>query len=179
AWDEPRRAIRIFALHRIRRATPTTESYEVPRDFGFKRYMADAFGIQQGDEPVAVSIRFAPRQARWIRERRWHRSARVQEALNGGLVLHLRVAETSEIKRWVLQFGSEAEVLKPASLRRAVMQELAVAMRAYRDRRRDQRNHLRRTASPCRGPLCLPGIRISFGGRLRSSASTQTTKCNG
>jgi predicted DNA-binding transcriptional regulator YafY len=135
AWDEPRHAVRIFALHRMRRATPTTESYESPADFDFRRYMADSFGIQKGDKPVAVSIRFAPRQARWIRERRWHRSARVQEALNGSLVLHLKVAETSEIKRWVLQFGAEAEVLKPASLRRAVVQELGAATRAYRGRR--------------------------------------------
>jgi predicted DNA-binding transcriptional regulator YafY len=58
--------------------------------------------------------------------------------LNGGLVLHLKIAETSEIKRWVLQFGSEAEVLKPASLRRAVMEELAVTTKAYRGRREDR-----------------------------------------
>ena len=63
--------------------------------------MADAFAIQKGEKPVAVSIRFAPRQARWIRERRWHKTARVQERLDGGLVLQLRVAETSEIRRWV------------------------------------------------------------------------------
>jgi predicted DNA-binding transcriptional regulator YafY len=135
AWDEPRHAVRIFAVHRIRRAAPTTESYEPAAGFDFKRYMADSFGIQQGEKPVAVSIRFAPRQARWIRERRWHKSARVQEALNGGLVLHLRVGETSEIKRWVLQFGSEAEVLKPASLRRAVAEELSTAAKTYRARR--------------------------------------------
>jgi predicted DNA-binding transcriptional regulator YafY len=82
-----------------------------------------------------VAVRFAPRQARWIRERRWHKSARVQEELNGGLVLHLKIAETTEIKRWVLQFGSEAEVLKPASLRRAVAEELGAAAKPYRSRR--------------------------------------------
>ncbi len=132
AWDEPRRAVRIFALHRMRRATLTTESYEVSRGFNFRKYMADAFAIQKGEKPVAVAVRFAARQARWIRERRWHKSARVQEQLDGGLVLHLEVAETSEIKRWVLQFGSEAEVRRPASLRRAVAQELLAAAKAYR-----------------------------------------------
>jgi predicted DNA-binding transcriptional regulator YafY len=40
------------------------------------------------------------------------------------------VAETSELKRWVLQFGSEAEVLAPASLRRAVADELKAAAAA-------------------------------------------------
>jgi predicted DNA-binding transcriptional regulator YafY len=135
AWDETRAEVRIFAIHRIRQATPTTEPYELQKGFSFRRYMADAFAVQKGGRPVAVSIRFAPRQARWIRERRWHRSARVQEALDGSLVLQLRVAETSEIVRWVMQFGSEAEVLKPASLRRAVREELARAGALYRLRR--------------------------------------------
>ena len=132
AWDEPRKAVRIFALHRIRRATLTTEAYTVPKSFSFRRYMADAFAIQKGDKPVHVAIRFAPRQARWIRERRWHPTARVQEQLDGGLVLHLRIAETSEIRRFVLQFGQEAEVLAPASLRKEMAKDLAVALAAYR-----------------------------------------------
>jgi predicted DNA-binding transcriptional regulator YafY len=132
AWDEARKDLRIFALHRIRRATPTTGSYEVPPDFSFAKYMADAFGVQKGDKPVNVSIRFAPRQARWIRERRWHRSARVQEGLDGSLVLKLTIAETSEIVRWVLQFGSEAEVLEPPSLRAAVAEQLRASLTAYR-----------------------------------------------
>jgi predicted DNA-binding transcriptional regulator YafY len=132
AWDEARRDVRIFALHRVRRATPTTGSYEVPADFSFRKFMADAFGVQKGDKPVDVAIRFAARQARWIRERRWHRSARVQEGLDGSLVLNLRVAETSEIVRWVLQFGSEAEVLEPPSLRAAVAEQLRASLAAYR-----------------------------------------------
>ena len=136
AWDEPRGEIRIFAIHRIRRATPTTEPYEPPEGFSFRKFMADAFGIQKGEKAVSVQVRFAPRQARWIRERRWHRSARVQEELGGSLVLHLKIAETSEIVRWVMQFGSEAEVLAPASLRRAVSDQLARAAGAYRSRRR-------------------------------------------
>ena len=131
-WDEARKQVRIFALHRFRRATLTTASYEVPPGFRFEEYMADAFSIQKGDKPVTVRIRFAPRQARWIRERRWHRSARVQEGLDGSLVLNLTIAETSEILRWVLQFGSEAEVLEPPSLRAAVAEQLAASLATYR-----------------------------------------------
>jgi predicted DNA-binding transcriptional regulator YafY len=135
AFDEARAAVRVFAVHRIRRLTVTTEPFAIPRDFSFRKYMAGAFGVQHGGRPVEVHVRFAPRQARWIRERRWHRSARIQEELDGGLVLRLQIAETSEIKRWVLQFGSEAEVLRPASLRRAVAHELATAGKAYQGRK--------------------------------------------
>jgi predicted DNA-binding transcriptional regulator YafY len=131
-WDEGREEVRIFALHRIRSATVATESFAPPRGFSFAKFMADAFAIQKGGPTVEVAVRFAPRQARWIRERRWHPTARVQERIDGGLVLSLRIAETSEIVRWVMQFGAEAEVLKPASLRRAVAAEMTAALRAYR-----------------------------------------------
>ena len=134
AFDETRAAVRVFALHRIRRLTVTTEPFTIPRDFSFRRYAADSFGVEQG-RSIEVQVRFAPRQARWIRERKWHRSARIQEELDGGIVLRLKVAETSEIKRWVLQFGSEAEVLRPASLRRAVADDLAAAGKRYQGRR--------------------------------------------
>ena len=98
--------------------------------------MAEAFGIEKGGRAVEVAVRFAPRQARWIRERKWHRSARIQEGLDGSLTLRLRVADTSELRRWILQFGAEAEVLGPASLRRAIADELRAAAAAYEGRRR-------------------------------------------
>jgi len=46
AWDEKRGEVRDFALHRIRRVTRTTESYTIPKEFDFKKYMADAFAIE-------------------------------------------------------------------------------------------------------------------------------------
>jgi predicted DNA-binding transcriptional regulator YafY len=139
AYDEERRAVRDFAIHRIRRITITTDAFEVERGFDFRKYMADAFGIEKGGRPVEVAIRFGPRQARWIRERKWHRSARIQEELDGALMLRLRVADTSELRRWVLQFAAEAEVLSPPSLRTAIGEALRAAAAAYRDRPRGAR----------------------------------------
>jgi predicted DNA-binding transcriptional regulator YafY len=133
AWDERRQAVRDFAIHRIRRITVMTEAYDVPRGFDFRKYMAEAFGIEKGARAVEVSVRFAPRQARWIRERKWHRSARIQEGLDGSLTLRLRVADTSELRRWILQFGAEAEILAPTSLRRAIADELRAAAAPYRE----------------------------------------------
>jgi predicted DNA-binding transcriptional regulator YafY len=139
AYDEDRRAVRDFAIHRIRRITITTDTFDIERGFEFRKYMAEAFGIEKGGRAVEVAIRFGPRQARWMRERKWHRSARIQEELDGAVTLRLRVADTSELRRWVLQFGAEAEVLSPPSLRTTIAETLRTAAAAYRDRPRGAR----------------------------------------
>ncbi len=131
AYDHLRRAVRDFAIHRIERAQRLDETYAIDSRWSFPAYMRDSFGIEKGRTPVRVAIHFAPRQARWIRERTWHETARIQEQMDGSCVLHLRVSGLDEVKRWVLQFGAEAEVLKPAKLRREVAGELGSAARQY------------------------------------------------
>ena len=102
AWDERRAAVRDFALHRIRRITITTERFEIPNDFDPREYLGSAFAIEKGGRPVEVAVRFSPRQARWIRERKWHGSARVDGLLDGGCVLRLRVTGLGAVQRWVI-----------------------------------------------------------------------------
>lgn len=130
-WDKRRRAVRDFALHRIRSVTVLDETFTPEPGFSFKKYMANAFSIEKGGRLASVAIRFAPRQARWIRERPWHRSARIQERIDGGCVLRMRVKVTSELTRWINQFGDEAEVLSPPSLRREIARGLTTAAQLY------------------------------------------------
>jgi predicted DNA-binding transcriptional regulator YafY len=131
AYDHRRKAARDFALHRIRRVTVTDEPVQAGRRFDFGSYMADALSIEKGGRAASVVIRFSERQARWIRERRWHKTQRIQERLDGGCVLRMRVAVTGELVRWVMQLGAEAEALAPRSFRRAVGRELRSAGKAY------------------------------------------------
>jgi predicted DNA-binding transcriptional regulator YafY len=131
ALDHKRSAVRDFALHRIESAAVLDETYVIDPRFDFERYMADSFGIEKGARPVNVAIRFGPRQARWIRERHWHPTAKIQERFDGGCVLRMKVAGLAEVKRWVMQFGAEAEVLSPKALRREVAADLRAAWRQY------------------------------------------------
>ncbi|MCU0692196.1 MAG: WYL domain-containing protein, partial [Polyangiaceae bacterium] len=132
AYDRQHAAVRDFALHRIRKLEMLDERYRIDPAFDFRRYMADAFSIEKGGKVVKVAVRFAPRQARWIRECKWHATASVQDRLDGGCVLRMQVAGLGEVKRWIMQFGAEAEVLSPASLRREVAAEMRAAARQYR-----------------------------------------------
>jgi predicted DNA-binding transcriptional regulator YafY len=136
AFDHHRAEVRDFALHRISRVTPIDERFEIDPSFDFKRYMGGSLFIEKGRKPVSVAIRFGPRQARWIRERRWHSTAKIQDRIDGGCVLRMKVAGTDEVKRWVMQYGAEAEVLSPAALRREIAVGLKEAARLYGNERK-------------------------------------------
>ncbi len=47
----------------------------------------------------------------------------------------LRVADTLEVRRWILGFGSEAEVLEPAALREALRRDAEVLAKRLAPRR--------------------------------------------
>jgi len=120
--DHLRDDIRIFALERIREWTVTEEVFTPRADFDFDTHMKSALGIFRGEE-VEVRVRFRPSAAPFIAERQWHESQELVSAGDGSVVLMMRVADTLELRRWVLSFGSEAEVLEPDSLRQEIRGE--------------------------------------------------------
>ncbi len=64
-----------------------------------------------------------PFQRPEVRERLWHPSQTLEDHPDGSLTLTLRVADTIEVKRWILGWGAGAEALEPARLRREVAAE--------------------------------------------------------
>jgi predicted DNA-binding transcriptional regulator YafY len=121
--DDRRGEVRIFALERIQKAEILAERFEVPESFDFEKYMANALEIFRGPE-TRVRIAFRGMAAPAIMEREWHPSQRIETRRNGTVVLSLRVADTLELRRWILSFGSEAEVLDPTSLRNEIRDEV-------------------------------------------------------
>jgi predicted DNA-binding transcriptional regulator YafY len=122
AYCHLRQKVLTFALERIRAARPTTETFVLPEGFHFEEHIGDSFSLLRG-ESVQVKILFSPHQVPWIAERLWHPSQKMQYQLDGSLLMSLEVADTVELKRWILGFGQEAEVLEPKELRQAVRQE--------------------------------------------------------
>jgi predicted DNA-binding transcriptional regulator YafY len=117
-----RDAIRVFAVERIRAVAIFRRRFEIPAGFDAKEYLDKAWGILQGDL-VTVRVVFSPRVARYVKERLWHPSQRVRDLPDGRLEMTLRVADTLEVRRWILGYGTEAEVLEPEALREAVRRE--------------------------------------------------------
>jgi predicted DNA-binding transcriptional regulator YafY len=115
---ERSQAQRDFHLSRVLewRLQAEEGSYRIPPDFDGDAYVRSAFGVRHGEPLVMVRIRFTPYQARWIRERRYHPTQQLEAQPDGSVILTMTVAGTWEVRRWVLSFGAEAEVLEPTSL---------------------------------------------------------------
>ncbi len=126
-----RNDIRLFAIDRIEQITPTEKTFEIPDDFDAERYMEKSFGVFQG-EPVRVRIRFAPESAGYVTEKTWHPSQTLTPEADGSIVFTAEVAGIDEIKRWVMGWGSAAQVLEPHSLRTAIAKDVKDMVSFYR-----------------------------------------------
>ncbi|BDI34134.1 DNA-binding protein [Capsulimonas corticalis] len=118
AWCEMRSAIRQFYAGRIREWTVLSpaNAFLPDPDFDINHYRR-GLHLRHGEETVLVKARFTPYQARWIRERSYHPTQTIEDLPDGGLVLTLHVAGVAEVRRWLLGYGGEVEVLEPATLR--------------------------------------------------------------
>jgi len=115
------------------------EKFERDEDFSPEDWIDNAFQVHGGTEVVEVSIWFSPEKAQFIRERLWHPSQRIEEGEDGSLILKMKPAGLVEVKNWVLQFGRDAEVLAPKTLREAIRNEIVIMEGKYRDKHKNER----------------------------------------
>jgi proteasome accessory factor B len=120
--DHRENALRTFAVERIQSAKLTNRRFEIPPDFSFDEFQKTAFNVIWG-EPQEVKIRFSAVQAPYIRERTWHPSQQIENEQDGSIIITLHVADLDEVKRWLIGFGAEAEVLGPEKLQLEIADE--------------------------------------------------------
>ncbi|MDZ7292874.1 MAG: transcriptional regulator [candidate division KSB1 bacterium] len=127
-----RREVRDFALTRIQRLRVLEQTFFVPAGFDKEQYLKQQFGIEKGTEPQEVTLKFSPTQARWMREKIWHSTEQKLSQPDGALILKMHVPVTGELKRWVMSYGRDVEVLAPEKLREMVRREVEELVERYR-----------------------------------------------
>lgn len=125
-----RKAIRTFVLDRIHMLKPTAEAFEMPEAFDFQKYICHGFKVMH-DELYTVRILISPAWSRYVGEKIWHESQRIQKQLDGAIEIMFRVAGLDEIKQWVLGLGPEAYVVAPQVLRWMVQSDLKRSLDQY------------------------------------------------
>ena len=122
AYDHGRKDIRTFVPARVQSVKPTGKSFERSAKFSLEHRLRDSFGVHSGEGRYEVRLRFNPRAADYVREKKWHPSQQLRELKGGGVELRLKLSSLGEIQRWVLSWGGDAVVLKPSELATSVQQ---------------------------------------------------------
>jgi predicted DNA-binding transcriptional regulator YafY len=123
-YDRNRKARRIFVLARMQKVSRTNQKLSNPRpgEGEIQRLFRNSFQIWQSENAdlEQIVLRFSGQAAQLVRERNWHASQRIQELAGGNLELSLTLNSLEEIIPWILSWGKNCEVVRPAKLRKKV-----------------------------------------------------------
>ena len=126
--DVERGALRTFALPRMMRMKVLSSGFERPADFDGRDHLRRSFGIwhSAGGHVHLVRVKLKDYAARIAQERRWHptQETTVLDAKGNKVEVRFEAGALEEVVRWVLSFGSKAEVVGPPELRQMVREEL-------------------------------------------------------
>lgn len=125
--------IRQLALHRIQAAQLTNVDISRPEGFDLDDYIQQgAFGWQIGHgNPVRLVAKFSKAAALSITERLLEENQQTTENADGSVTLTASIADTRELRVWLLGFGDQAEILEPATLREEMVGIVQGMQRCY------------------------------------------------
>lgn len=132
--------IRTLAVERFNAISVTEEDFSYPANFNPEEILEDAFGIIY-DDPVEVKIRFCAAQAPYIRERRWCKKQQMEILDDGTVILTLHTSGWYDVKKWLLSFGANAEILEPDEKRKEVQEEIKRMASQYTKKGRSSKNN--------------------------------------
>jgi predicted DNA-binding transcriptional regulator YafY len=115
AFCEKRDALRVFRMDRILEATLSDGEFEVPPDFSLVVHLKDGAPFVTEKPPREMNVRYSPKIARWIAERE-----ELEMAADGSLTVTRPLSDHGWAIRHVLQYGAEAEVIEPESVREEI-----------------------------------------------------------
>lgn len=122
--------VRTFALGRITTPVLTGETFQIPASFDPTKYLSASFSVMKGDGDYEVVIEFDAWATDLLRGRQWHPTQTVQQLPGGASQMKMRLSGLEEVERWILSWGTHANVLRPAPLATRIHQiTLALAMR--------------------------------------------------
>ena len=126
------RARRTFNVGRIRSLELLEDTYEIPRNFSIERHLRNAWHmIPESGPDRKVVIRFSPMVAANVAEVVWHKTQKTSFQADGSLRFEVTVSGLWEISWWILGYGDQAEVLKPAELRKMIAQRVRKMAKTY------------------------------------------------
>lgn len=119
AWCRNREEFRTFRVDRVKNIQLLDEKFIRKSGINPETYFEDSWLVYNG-KPVEVVIEFRGRAANLILSSTHHSHELVEKTDEGKVIYRVTTLGLEEIKRWILGFGDEAEVIEPIELREAM-----------------------------------------------------------
>lgn len=109
--------IRLLAMHRIKAAHKLEQPTKIPEDFDLTEYIRQgAFGFEGGGN-VRLEARFTTPAADHLLETPLSLDQQITPDQPGWVRLQATLADTAQLRWWLLGFADQVEVLEPEALR--------------------------------------------------------------
>lgn len=122
---------RVFRLNRVSDVRATGMGFTRHAEYNFTERHKHSFSVFVGKTTQWVRIRFSKAIAPYIQEARWHWSEERTPQPDGSLLFEVEVNDPREVGWWVLQWGADAEVLEPESLRQELRETAKRLVEVY------------------------------------------------
>lgn len=140
-----RKAMRLFALERVRGVAVTRQRFEIPAGYEPEGHFKSAFGLVS-DTSMKVCVRFSADVAHAVRERVWRPDQVVRSDSEGRVTIEFEAAGEMELVSWILSYGAHAEVLEPPELRREVKRQIKEMREFYRGKEKGQEKKIKKSS---------------------------------
>jgi predicted DNA-binding transcriptional regulator YafY len=132
AFCHLRKEVRNFHPGRMQELKPTGETFERRADFDLTGYLDAGFRHLRGNgPPQQVTLHFSSNIARHVQNRTWHPTQKTEPQPDGSVLLRFTINHLVEVKRMALSYGSDCEVLEPASLRQEIAADVRKMMAKF------------------------------------------------
>jgi predicted DNA-binding transcriptional regulator YafY len=122
AWCRSKKDRRMFHLARMEKADLLEVGVEQSMDKD-DNWLQASFGIFKGPVTYQATVKFTGTAAEIIRHQYWHADQQLIQKKDH-ILLSLPVADDRELLMKVLQFGAQAEIIRPKRLRTKAKQEI-------------------------------------------------------
>lgn len=131
--EDPDQRVRHFKLDRFSKAKALDEWFKIPDDFDLGAHLGHCAGIFSSSKPKNFKIKISAYGARWVQEDPWHPEQQCKELPDGSIELTVKAAHELEIIPRVLALGNQAELISPASSRKAIANMIEQMHDKYRE----------------------------------------------
>ena len=131
AYCETRNNVQLFAIHNISSIDVIEEDYfEKPENLNIK--IGHGIDSLSGKGDYEVVIKIMPEAAAYVRDRFWHNTQTITENPDKSINISFRLHTLNNVRRWILGFGGNAEVISPPELRDLTLKDAEQIVGRYK-----------------------------------------------